>query len=66
MAGLGSGNYDLSSRQKEILLEKQKKCVDLRAEYQKQVTNPFRHATGEGGALVYYVYILLNLPLHFV
>ncbi|XP_055372646.1 NADH dehydrogenase [ubiquinone] 1 beta subcomplex subunit 4 [Condylostylus longicornis] len=41
----------LSEAQKQICLEKHKKAMDLRKEYLKQSSNPFRHGTGEGGTL---------------
>lgn len=36
----------------EILADRQKRTAALRAEFWKQVTNPYRHATGEGGHIV--------------
>lgn len=43
---------DLSKAEKEFLLRKHEKTMKLRAEFLKQSSNPFRHATGEGGTLV--------------
>uniref|UniRef100_A0A1B6D6E1 NADH dehydrogenase [ubiquinone] 1 beta subcomplex subunit 4 n=1 Tax=Clastoptera arizonana TaxID=38151 RepID=A0A1B6D6E1_9HEMI len=36
---------------KELFEKKQKQRAALRAEYWKQITNPHRHGTGEGGFL---------------
>lgn len=36
----------------EILKEKQAKRAALRTQFWKEVTNPHRHATGEGGHIV--------------
>lgn len=36
----------------EVLKEKAARRAALRAEYWKQVTNPHRHGTGEGGHIV--------------
>jgi hypothetical protein len=44
----------------QIILEKQKRTQALRAEYIKQITNPHRHATGEGGALVSFFAMLCH------
>lgn len=36
----------------QVQAEKMKRTAELRAEYIRQITNPHRHATGEGGAIV--------------
>ncbi|XP_011179371.1 uncharacterized protein LOC105210248 [Zeugodacus cucurbitae] len=42
---------ELSSTEKEFLRRKHEQTTKLRAEYLKQISNPHRHATGEGGTL---------------
>ena len=42
----------ISQAEKEIILKKHARALELRAEYIKQISNPYRHATGEGGTLV--------------
>ncbi|KAI8120501.1 hypothetical protein FF38_04503 [Lucilia cuprina] len=42
---------DLSKAEKEFLQRKHEQTMKLRAEFIKQSSNPFRHATGEGGTL---------------
>jgi len=42
---------DLSKAEKEFLLRKHEQTLKLRAEYNKQITNPYRHAIGEGGTV---------------
>lgn len=44
--------YDVSPEQKEILLERAKRRAFLRNEFQKQIWDPHRHASLEGGAVV--------------
>lgn len=44
--------YDLSSEQKEIILEKAKRRAYLRNEFQKQIWDPHRHASLEAGSVV--------------
>ncbi|XP_017777382.1 PREDICTED: uncharacterized protein LOC108563268 [Nicrophorus vespilloides] len=43
--------FDVSALQKQVLLEKAKRRTVLREEFLKQTSNPFRHASGEGGAV---------------
>ena len=43
---------DLSKAEKEFLQRKHEQTMKLRAEFLKQSSNPFRHATGEGGTVV--------------
>lgn len=43
---------DLTKAEQELMLKKHERAMKLRAEYIKQITNPHRHATGEGGTLV--------------
>lgn len=43
---------DLSKAEKDLLLRKHEQTMKLRAEFLKQSSNPFRHATGEGGTVV--------------
>lgn len=45
-------NYDLSAADRQNIEIKHKQRLALRAEYWKKITNPARHATGEGGHLV--------------
>lgn len=42
--------YGISEEQKRILLEKHARRLELRKEFQKQITNP--HGQGEGGCVV--------------
>lgn len=44
--------YDVSPEQKEILLERAKRRTALRNEFQKQLWDPHRHASMEGGYVV--------------
>ena len=48
-------NFVQSEAERKILLEKQKIRAALRADYLKQISNPHRHATGEGGSVVSYL-----------
>lgn len=43
---------DLSKAEKEFLLRKHEQTLKLRAEFLQKSSNPFRHATGEGGTVV--------------
>lgn len=45
---------EISQGERELLLKKHERALKLRAEYLKQISNPYRHATGEGGTLVSY------------
>lgn len=51
---------EISKKEKELLLKRQARAMELRAEFQKQVSNPFRHASGEGGAVVS-TWLIFNL-----
>lgn len=42
--------FEQSADERRILLEKAKRRAELRAEFLKQTSNPFKH--GEGGTLV--------------
>lgn len=42
---------ELSTAEKQLLLKKHERASKLRAEFNKQITNPHRHATGEGGTV---------------
>lgn len=42
---------ELSTAEKQLLLKKHERASRLRAEFQKQITNPYRHATMEGGTV---------------
>ncbi|XP_073844609.1 NADH dehydrogenase (ubiquinone) B15 subunit [Musca autumnalis] len=42
---------DMSKAEKDFLLRKHEQTMKLRAEYLKNSSNPFRHATGEGGTI---------------
>lgn len=44
--------YDLSPAEKQILIEKAQRREVLRNEFLKQASNPHRHASMEGGAVV--------------
>ncbi|XP_055902471.1 NADH dehydrogenase [ubiquinone] 1 beta subcomplex subunit 4 [Eupeodes corollae] len=42
---------EMSAAEKQLLLQKHERASKLRAEFQKQISNPYRHATGEGGTV---------------
>lgn len=44
--------YDISPAEKQVLLEKAQRREVLRNEFLKQASNPHRHASMEGGAVV--------------
>jgi hypothetical protein len=44
--------YDVSAKDKRLVEAYAKRRAVLREEYIKQITNPHRHGTGEGGTLV--------------
>lgn len=44
----------------EVLKQKAERRAALRAEYWKQVTNPHRHAAGEGGTIVSFLSSVLH------
>lgn len=44
--------YDVPAKDKRLVEEYAKRRAILRDEYIKQITNPHRHGTGEGGTLV--------------
>jgi hypothetical protein len=44
--------YDVPAKDKSLVEEYAKRRLVLREEYIKQITNPHRHGTGEGGTLV--------------
>jgi hypothetical protein len=44
--------YDVTAKDKRLVQEYTKRRAVLREEYIKQITNPHRHGTGEGGTLV--------------
>jgi hypothetical protein len=46
--------YDVPTKDKRLVEEYSKRRAVLREEYIKQITNPHRHGTGEGGTLVRY------------
>ena len=48
----GSETYDISARDRRILEAQAARRTKLRYEYLKQIGNPYRHATGEGGTVV--------------
>jgi NADH dehydrogenase (ubiquinone) 1 beta subcomplex subunit 4 len=43
--------YDVTAKNKRLVHEYAKRRAVLREEYIKQITNPHRHKTGEGGTL---------------
>lgn len=43
---------ELSTAEKDFLRRKHEQTSKLRAEYLKQISNPYKHATGEGGTVV--------------
>ncbi|XP_069700382.1 NADH dehydrogenase [ubiquinone] 1 beta subcomplex subunit 4 [Periplaneta americana] len=43
--------YDVSTSEKRLVDEYAKRRAALRHEYIKQITNPHRHGTGEGGTV---------------
>ena len=44
--------FDTSAHERRLVDEYAKRRAALRQEYIKQITNPHRHGTGEGGTLV--------------
>jgi hypothetical protein len=48
--------YDVSPATKRSVEAYAKRRAALREEYIKQITNPHRHGTGEGGTLVRKIY----------
>lgn len=42
----------LSSEEQEFIKRKHEATLKLRQEFLKQSSNPYRHATGEGGTVV--------------
>lgn len=46
------GNFELNAEQRRLIEIKNKRREELRAQFLKEISNPHRHATGEGGALV--------------
>ncbi|KAJ8918917.1 hypothetical protein NQ315_016819 [Exocentrus adspersus] len=46
-----SQQYDLPPEQQRLLLEKTKRRAELREQFLKLRTDPFRHASGEGGTV---------------
>lgn len=46
------GNFELNEAQRKVLAEKNQRRNELRNLYWKNITDPHRHATGEGGHLV--------------
>lgn len=47
-----SDTFVQPAAERALLVAKAERKAALRAEYNKQITNPFRHATGEGGTVV--------------
>ncbi|CAH1109544.1 unnamed protein product [Psylliodes chrysocephalus] len=47
----GPSTYDLTEQARNLLEQKAKRRAVLRQEYLKLKTNPFQHASGEGGAV---------------
>lgn len=47
---------DLSQAEKDLLLKKHARATQLRAEFNKLISNPHRHATMEGGHVVSTIY----------
>lgn len=45
-------NFELNAEQRQLAEQKHKQRLSLRAEYWKKISNPARHASGEGGHLV--------------
>ncbi|XP_066993385.1 NADH dehydrogenase [ubiquinone] 1 beta subcomplex subunit 4 [Anabrus simplex] len=48
---MAADQYDVSAAKRRLLEDKAKQRAILRQEYIKQITNPHRHATGEGGVI---------------
>lgn len=58
-------NFELNEAQRRLQEIKNKQRAELRAQYWKNVTNPARHATGEGGCVVNNKIICENvIPAH--
>lgn len=52
MAGLGLPQYNVDEKTQQVLLEKAKRRLVLREEFLKLKSDPFKFASGEGGAVV--------------
>jgi len=48
-------------RERRLVQDRAALRAELRAEYVKQASNPFRHVKGDGGYLVCCMYFLVNL-----
>lgn len=46
------GNYELNAEQRRLLELKNQRRAELRASFLKQISDPHRHALGEGGHVV--------------
>lgn len=46
------GNFDLNEQQRKLELQKYERRMALRAQFWKDMTNPNRHGSGEGGFMV--------------
>lgn len=44
--------YDVSPAQRQLIEARAQRRAVLREEFMKQSTNPFKHASGEGGTVV--------------
>lgn len=53
--------FDVTPEQKSIIEEKAKRRLALREEFLKQASNPFKHASGEGGAVVSFLSLFISI-----
>lgn len=60
LSKMGDRQYDVSAEQKEILLERARRRTALRNEFQKQIWDPHRHASLEGGTVVSSIKITIS------
>lgn len=59
---MADGQYGISEQQKQVLLQKHARRIELRKEFQKLITNP--HNNGEGGyAVSYRLGVIRNVRL---
>lgn len=65
MAGYGPPQYNLDENTKNLLLEKAKRRSELRQEFLKLKTDPFRHASEEGGFVVCVFLVLCHSADYF-
>lgn len=66
MDGKGIPQYDVDESTQKLLLEKAKRRAVLREEALKLRFDPFRHASEEGGAVVWYFFSIMSFKRYMV